>query len=242
MFLFAILHASTHMIQAQLTNEDKISQSFNYDVVIDQAQNELDFWKQKVDEINKLPPNSMYHMEFDMERICNEYLLLLKQCQKAQKFEQNDKGWTLLMYTSYLGQNDTVQCLLNAGAEVNVQNKQGKTALFFASQGLPIAFVRSGGSLAFGSGADWNAPENDKNETKIINLLLKAGADVNIKDNNGNTVLMWVSSPYTRVFKLLLDAGVDINAKNNVGKTVLDMIKNSEFIQLLNEAGVITNE
>jgi ankyrin repeat protein len=65
-----------------------------------------------------------------------------------------------------------VVSLIEAGANVNqAQKKDGKTPLMAAA---------------------------DSNITKIIDLLLEAGADVHMKDNSGKTALDWAkrSAPH----------------------------------------------
>ena len=58
--------------------------------------------------------------------------------------------------------------------------------------------------------------------TKIVKLLLDAGADANAKTNYDLTVLMFASlRGYPEIVSLLLDSGADVNAKNNDGDTAL---------------------
>jgi len=64
-----------------------------------------------------------------------------------------------------------------------------------------------------------------------MNLLLKKGANVDAKDKEGRTSLLYAAtSPYlvwktrgkdTEVTNLLLKKGADINAKDNGGRTPL---------------------
>ncbi len=56
-----------------------------------------------------------------------------------------------------------------------------------------------------------------------VREALAAGADVNAKDNDGRTPLMYaaIKNPSPEVIAALVKAGADVNAKNNFGLTVL---------------------
>lgn len=65
---------------------------------------------------------------------------------------------------------------------------------------------------------------------EIIKILLKAGADVNIQDNKGNTALLYgyySNTNHITCLKLLLQAGADPNIKNKNGLTALDEYQKS---------------
>ena len=89
-----------------------------------------------------------------------------------------------------------IQALLQAGADVNAKDEDGRTALIAAST---------------------------EDNPEMVRLLLQAGASVNVKDKKGRTALFWVPFRYTigefnervpkklEVAKLLLQAGADVN-------------------------------
>ena len=59
----------------------------------------------------------------------------------------------------------------------------------------------------------------------IVEILLRHGADVEIRDDNGETALHWAtggSLNNVKVVELLLSHGADVNAKDNRGWTALD--------------------
>ncbi len=60
----------------------------------------------------------------------------------------------------------------------------------------------------------------------VIDELLKAGATLNAKDNNGMTALMYSIkfNPNIKISEKLVNAGSDLNAKDNKGLTVLMML------------------
>lgn len=74
-----------------------------------------------------------------------------------------------------------------------------------------------------------------KGSYKIVDLLIKAGANVNAVDANSNTPLHLVERETHRdkrntfaIVELLVNAGADVNAKNEDNKTPLDLAKSDE--------------
>jgi len=134
--------------------------------------------------------------------------------------------------------------LIEAGADVNAQAKDGSTPLHRAAQFGAIELA----SLLISKGADVNAvshytgglvtdldtplhvalssPENDETKIKIMNLLLKHGAKVNAKNCFNETPLSYaafLSGP--SVVEELLAKGADPSIRNTDGKSPLDMAK-----------------
>ena len=57
---------------------------------------------------------------------------------------------------------------------------------------------------------------------EIVKNLIKQGADINAKDDDGNTVLMWSSREgHLDIVKFLIDKGADIEIKNSNGESAL---------------------
>ena len=70
---------------------------------------------------------------------------------------------------------------------------------------------------------DWDNPDVSKNvDASKIKYLIERGADVNAKEEYGNTPLHWASiENHIELAKLLIERGADVNAKRNDGETPL---------------------
>jgi ankyrin repeat protein len=79
------------------------------------------------------------------------------------------------------------------------------------------------------------------NNIEIIQFLLSNGADINLKNNTGETALSRASQmANTPVIRLLIDNKADVNIENNTGKTPL-FYGNTETMQLLVDNGANVN-
>jgi len=80
-----------------------------------------------------------------------------------------------------------------------------------------------------------------------VENAIRKGADVNARDNRGNTPLMWAAmdNPSTEVTIVLIKAGADVNATDNSGYTPLmgaaGSNTNPEVITVLIKAGADVN-
>ena len=152
---------------------------------------------------------------------------------------------TPLSKASEQGQLDSMQLLLDMGADINAPvDKSGGTALmsairfgsipaakFLLEHGASVDAVNSEGETALMITCDGRKLVAKES---LINLLVEHGADVNKVDNRGNTLLMryvsWYSEASPSVVRALLDYGTDVTIKNREGETVFDILLDNETI------------
>lgn len=134
-----------------------------------------------------------------------------------------------MIQAAYDGDLATVTSLLNSGANPNAIDKNSYTAIIYACAYGYEDIVK----LLISKKANVTSFKNDVNpmfaavnndNTKIIRILIDAGASVNVKDANGYTPLMFAAQEgYDKTVKFLLKNGADINVESKVGHTALSI-------------------
>lgn len=165
-------------------------------------------------------------------------------------------GYTPLHVAAYMGKTELVALLVDSGADVHAKNKSGETPLHWSAHIGDTESVL----ILVDNGADVNAKENRFHRTpmhetvyyisknkgtngnakrlEVLNILIKKGANVNIRDKNGWAPLHQTSN--LEAAKLLIDNGADVNIKNNYGITPLHIrehFKNTEMVEFLKRNG-----
>lgn len=114
---------------------------------------------------------------------------------------QDGDGRTALINSVIENQIDFVKWLVDNGADINIQDRGGYSALHFVGQ---------------------------NRLTEIGNYILSKSPNLELRDSYGNTPL-WTAVMNSRqslsVVKLLLDSGASTDNVNNAGRTPGQMIK-----------------
>lgn len=126
-----------------------------------------------------------------------------------------DGGWPALVYTcrgDRGGNIDRVNELLDAGADINVRNYKGQSALHCASK---AGFI------------------------EVVRLLIKRGANVDAQDNQGSTPLATAlrssikdKAALVSIAEDLLSCGADVDLQDVKGKSARDLISSKRKSEL----------
>lgn len=123
------------------------------------------------------------------------------------------EGVTPLMAAAGSGRRELAALLLDRGARVDDADARGYTALFHAC---------------------YNADE-DRGYPELVALLLEAGADKEASIGFGVRPLMYAAgNGEAGVVQALLDGGADPLARNEVGRTALTMVKDRDYVDVIN--------
>ncbi|MCU0927940.1 MAG: ankyrin repeat domain-containing protein [Burkholderiaceae bacterium] len=124
-----------------------------------------------------------------------------------------DGGVTPLMLAAGLGKRAVVEALLAAGADVRAADERGYTALFHGCY----------------------SADEDRGYADVVEALLAAGADKEAAIGFGVRPLMYAAgNGEAGVVEVLLKAGADPMARNEVGRTALMMVKDRDYVDVIN--------
>ena len=156
---------------------------------------------------------------------------------------RNSKIWNII---------DIVNLLLEHGADVNLTNNRGRTALMLAARNSNKDSNVETVKLLLEYGANVNVVNNDRmtalmlaacysnedSNIETVKLLLEHRANVNLVDNEGWTALMKAARNFNEcsnieTVKLLLEHGANVKIKNNDGKTFFNYFDNEHYSECL---------
>jgi ankyrin repeat protein len=196
-------------------------------------------------------------------------LLRIEALLSAENIGAEIKGEALARASSY-GDVDLLHLLIRKGADVNHQPEQGRTILMIAvTEGLyiqcgndPLVTSYTGNTeivtALLDAGARVDEADNEGNTSLMlaaqrarsgnVQLLLKAGANVNLRNAHGWTALIYAvnsSGAYAEenlkeIVTGLIAGGAEVNARDQQEKTALAYAVGSAAItQMLISSGAI---
>uniref|UniRef100_A0A0G4FWA0 Uncharacterized protein n=1 Tax=Chromera velia CCMP2878 TaxID=1169474 RepID=A0A0G4FWA0_9ALVE len=173
------------------------------------------------------------------------------------KVDARTRGRTTALHLAVQnGKSDLVRCLLDWGADPNIRKKNGKTALFLASERQEGAVEMTKMLLEAGANPDigdqfqktvliWAAACGKEG---IVRTLLEGGADVNLgcpAGRRGSTALMSASEKgHAGVVRILLEGGADLHRVDKERNTAVSLAcenSNAEILSMLLQRGANPN-
>jgi len=123
---------------------------------------------------------------------------------KKKKSENYWKGFSDSCECEFL---PIIKKMLKDGANVNQVNpRDGRTPLFYASY---------------------------SGRLEAMKILIENGDDVNVKDNNGHSILISLFPHLSiEILEILIENGADVNEKNKFGKTLLSLFYELKLLNL----------
>ena len=195
--------------------------------------------------INKQSFKKLTALHIALEKNINPQIALhlIQAGANVNAVDENEN--TALHYAVGIKSIEIVKAMIKAGADLELENDELNNALMMAVAADDLQMMQ----LLIGSGAVVKAGSKKghevlhtaayhSNNMETVKMLLKAGANVNGKDDVGNTALLYAvwransknegAEKMPELLTLLLSAGADPNAKNEDGITALSVVKDAQ--------------
>jgi len=150
----------------------------------------------------------------------------------------NTDGSALMRAVAGNQHPEIAKFLIKAGADLNLQDEVGDTALMYASNAGSTEMVK----LLLKRGADPNILNRDKNNAlhfaslyghlDIVKILIDAGINIDNPDEDGRTPLFYaIGYVRSETVKLLIELGADANILDNKGLTPISFPLGKEIYE-----------
>lgn len=123
------------------------------------------------------------------------------------------------------GSFEPIELLINAGADVNSQNRSGHSPIMIGFNSKISEFLINNGArvdLQSTNGRTALTAHIEQGNLDVVNLILDNGADVDVQDNAGKTALMeCLCWDQLEICDLLLERGAKVDIQDCNGDTAL---------------------
>jgi ankyrin repeat protein len=135
----------------------------------------------------------------------------------------NNEGMTALHMAASLNRLDNARTLIKLGAKATAKDKNGRTPMFFSLESASVkqnSFLMNAGSYS------------PANRIELLQLLIDAGSDVNLKANNGNRPLHIAAEfGLPNDIEFLLSKNADTLVLNNKNETPFDVAQHNSILR-----------
>lgn len=171
--------------------------------------------------------------------------------------ELNKGGWSPLMYAAYMGHHETINLLVETGADTNQRTPQGSTSLILAAMcgydSVMPCLLQNGADLEAKDNRGWTALFHaaSSGHQQTTEFLIKAGADLEVIEPNHrlSPIMEAAASGHEMIVHQLLQQGVDVNRVDVNGENaqtlayeyghteVANIIENFNSLRISTKAG-----
>ena len=158
---------------------------------------------------------------------------------------QDNKGKTALIYAVETGILEVVETVIAAGADLSIRDKDGRTVLMLAVKTgnleiLDVLYTAGATKLDLRDNGGFTALRiaieyavlirvSDvaiRENLEIVKFFINKGADLDLPDNIGSTILIWLAEWHRHlnvleVLNLVIAAGAKLDLRNKNGRTAL---------------------
>jgi ankyrin repeat protein len=174
---------------------------------------------------------------------------IYEECFVTRHRQSNYRG-TPLTLAFRRGNMEIAQLLIEKGADPNIRDSFGETALMYAAgsgkMDMVTALLEKGADPNIKNNNGWSALWYAVRNKNMVTALLEKGADPNSRDNDGWTALIFAANHgIMDMVKLLVENGANVNLRANNGSTALSLAYDKgemDIYRYLKEQGAIEFE